>query len=46
MPRKAKHPNHKEEADRLMNELLDMVVQIWCEKSQQYSDESEKSSEK
>ena len=29
MPRKPKHPNHAADAQRLMNELLDMTVQVW-----------------
>ena len=29
MGRKAKHPNHAAESQRLMNELLDMTVQVW-----------------
>lgn len=29
MPRKRKHPEHKAEVERLMNELLDLIVQIW-----------------
>ena len=29
MPRKQKHPEHKAEAERLMNELLDEVVAAW-----------------
>lgn len=29
MGRKAKHPNHAADAQRLMNELLDGVVEIW-----------------
>lgn len=29
MPRKQKHPEHRAEAERLMNELLDEVVAAW-----------------
>lgn len=29
MGRKPKHPNHAADAQRLMNELLDMTVQVW-----------------
>ena len=29
MGRKPKHPDHKEQAEKLMNELLDGVVEIW-----------------
>ena len=29
MARKAKHPNHKQQAQALMNELLDGLVSIW-----------------
>jgi hypothetical protein len=29
MGRKSKHPNHAADAQRLMNELLDMTVQVW-----------------
>lgn len=29
MARKQKHPEHKAEAERLMNELLNLIVQIW-----------------
>ena len=29
MPRKQKHPEHKVEAECLMNELLDEVVAAW-----------------
>jgi hypothetical protein len=29
MARKKKHPEHKAEAERLMKELLDLIVQIW-----------------
>ena len=29
MPRPPKHPEHKEKAEKLMNELLDSLVQLW-----------------
>jgi len=29
MGRKQKHPEHAAESQRLMNELLDMIVQVW-----------------
>ena len=31
MGRKQKHPEHKEQADKLMNELLDALVSLWME---------------
>lgn len=31
MGRKPKHPEHKQQADKLMNELLDELVEIWRE---------------
>jgi hypothetical protein len=31
MGRKQKHPEHADESQRLMNELLDMTVQVWTE---------------
>lgn len=34
MGRKAKHPEHKEQAERLMNELLDELVQLWTEQEE------------
>lgn len=34
MPRKPKHPDHKAEAERLMNELLDLIIQIWTTEPQ------------
>ena len=29
MPRPPKHPDHKEQADKLMNNLLDSLVALW-----------------
>ena len=29
MPRPPKHPEHKKKAEKLMNELLDSLVQLW-----------------
>lgn len=29
MPRPLKHPEHKEKAEKLMNELLDLLVSLW-----------------
>ena len=29
MPRPPKYPEHKEQAEKLMNELLDSLVSIW-----------------
>jgi len=34
MPRKPKHPEHKEKAAALMNELLDEVVELWTEQDE------------
>ena len=31
MGRKQKYPEHPEQVERLMNELLDMTVQVWTE---------------
>ncbi len=31
MGRKPKHPEHKQQAEKLMNELLDSLVQLWTE---------------
>ena len=42
MGRKQKHPEHKQQADKLMNELLDGVVEIWIsEKEPQLKNVSE-----